>query len=427
MKNLLSLLIICLTFSFSLQAQDAKRDLRKASRSLGSYMLDPSANKSELEEAKQLIESVLNDPEYQKDAKAWTVKGQIYSEVALNDFKMLAINPEHIPTSKDAGLIAYNAFKKGLEFAEKNYEKKDALSGLSEASTYLNSLGLVQYQSGNYKLSYDHFHAVLDIHNIMEENGMNSPLATNDDYLNQLYITGLSALNGEMLDEAGEYFTKLKDLDYDKPVVYEGLYNACAESNPEKAGEILQEGREKFPDDSGLLFAQINYLLQRGEMGQLIDKLDQAIVKEPNNASIYSTLGSVYENLFQRASTGSDSAKTYFDLALKNYEKTLELNPEDFMANYSIGALYYNKAAKVVEDMNALASDLSKEGMQKYDMKKAQMEKLFDQALPYFEQAETLAPDDRNTLIALKEIYARKGDVEKSNSFKKRLEAQTEQ
>jgi hypothetical protein len=427
MKNILSLLIICLTFSFSLQAQDAKRDLRKASRSLGSYTLDPTANKSELEEAKQLIESVLKDPEYQKDAKAWTVKGQIYNEIALNDFKMLAINPEHIPTSDDAGLIAYNAFKKGLECAEKKYEEKDALSGLSEASTYLNSLGLVQYQNGNYKLSYEYFHAVLDIHNIMEDNGMNSPLATNDDYLNQLYITGLSALNGELLGEAGEFFTKLKDLGYEKAVVYEGLFTIYAKSDPDMAGEILQEGREKFPDDSGLLFAQINYLLQRGEMDQLIERLELAIEKEPTNATIYSTLGSVYENLFQRTSTGSDSARTYFDLAMKNYEKTLELNPEDFMANYSIGALYYNKAAKVVEDMNALASDLSKEGMKKYDMKKEQMEKLFDQALPYFEQAENLNPDDRNTLIALKEIYARKGEVEKSNAYKQRIEDQTEQ
>jgi hypothetical protein len=47
---------------------------------------------------------------------------------------------------------------------------------------------------------------------------------------------------------------------------------------------------------------------------------------------------------------------------------------------------------------------------------------LFKTALPYFKIAEKLNPNDTNTLIALKEIFARDNDFEKSGEFKKRLE-----
>ena len=422
MRKLLSMTLILLLATISLQAQDAKKDLKKASRLLGSYQLDPANNKGDIREAKTLIESVLKSEEFANDTKAWTTKGQINNELALSDFKMLAINQSHVPVNKGAAVEAYNAFKMGLKTAEKGYQQKDALNGMSETATYLNPLGLVYYQSGEFPLAYEHFSAVLDIHNMLTENDMKTPLATDDDYNNQLYITGLCALNMDNADAAKDLFTELKDRGYDKPVVYEGLFKVYQKSDPDKAGMILTEGREKFPDDPGLLFAEINYYLQKGEMNKLISRLEQAIEKEPNNASIYTTLGSVYDNLYQNAELHSDKSNNYFDKAKENYEKALEVKPGDFTATYSIGALYYNKAAKVVDEMNELANDLSKEGMKKYDAKKAEMEKLFDIALPYFKEAESMDPDDKNTIIALKEIYARKGDIEKSNEYKNKLE-----
>ena len=91
-------------------------------------------------------------------------------------------------------------------------------------------------------------------------------------------------------------------------------------------------------------------------------------------------------------------------------------------AVYSIGALYYNKAASTTKEMKALEDDYSPAGTRKFEAKKAEMMGFFDQALPHFQRAETLNPNDRNTLIALKEIYARKDDLEKTKEFKTRLD-----
>ena len=72
--------------------------------------------------------------------------------------------------------------------------------------------------------------------------------------------------------------------------------------------------------------------------------------------------------------------------------------------------------------MNALADDYSKAGLKKYDELRKLVLTQFDEALPYFKQAEALNANDRNTLIALKEIFARKDDLPTSTEFKNRLE-----
>jgi len=69
-----------------------------------------------------------------------------------------------------------------------------------------------------------------------------------------------------------------------------------------------------------------------------------------------------------------------------------------------------------------LADDYSKEGLKKYDALKEKVNGEFDKALPYFQKAEKVDPNDLNTLIALKEIYARKNDLELSNEFKNRID-----
>jgi hypothetical protein len=46
----------------------------------------------------------------------------------------------------------------------------------------------------------------------------------------------------------------------------------------------------------------------------------------------------------------------------------------------------------------------------------------FDLALPFFQRCEKANANDTNTLIALKEIYAKKDELDLSNEFKARYE-----
>jgi tetratricopeptide (TPR) repeat protein len=220
------------------------------------------------------------------------------------------------------------------------------------------------------------------------------------------------------------FIQKLYDKKYDKPAVYDAMYKLVIDEDVAQAEEILTVGREKYPDDLGLLFSEINHYLKLEKVEVLEGKLKFAIEKEPDNPSLYSTLGNVYDKLYQGSYKEGDMAKAdgYFANSKLYYEKAIEIKPDYTDAIYSVGALYYNKAAIVTEEMNALASDYTKEGTNKYNLKKEEVETLFSEALPYFKKVEKLDPNDRNTLIALKEIFARKNDFDTSNEFKLRLE-----
>jgi hypothetical protein len=74
-----------------------------------------------------------------------------------------------------------------------------------------------------------------------------------------------------------------------------------------------------------------------------------------------------------------------------------------FDAYYNIGALYYNRAVKYIEEANKVPA----KEVQKYDdlMAKAAVE--FKNALPYMEKADQVKPNDKNALESLKNIYFR--------------------
>lgn len=427
MKKLI-LGFIALFLITALNAQDGEKAQRQASRALGAFNLDPTNNKEKLKEAVDQILVAENDSEASKMAKTWVTKGEIFNEIAnqIVAIRQLGIGDEKsLPQVEHPAQQAAEAFMKAFELADKKYEQKDALKGMQIAQGNLSNMGIYMYEAGDYAGAFTNFKEVVDIHNILKKNNEKSALDAEADLNNQLYITGLAALNAEDPAAAAGFFQKLYDIKYEKPAIYEALYKIKSdETSPEQAYSYLEEGRRLYPDDVSLLFAEINHFLRINKLDELIDKLKMAIEKEPDNVSLYSTMGNVYDNLYQSAQKEGNTAKAneYFENARKYYNQALEKDPNYSDAIYSIGALYYNKAAAMTLELNKLADDYTKEGIAKYEKLKKEIFAEFDHALPYFQDAEALSPNDVNTLIALKEIYARKDDLEKSNEFKKRLD-----
>lgn len=429
MKKLFLVLFAAIIASTAIHAQDGKKEYNNAKKALGAFALDPTNNKAKLQEAKDAIDAAMKDPEMQADADAWIKKGEIYNEIASQQVtvRQFGIGKlEDLPkVDGNPALIASKAFQMGLDKAEKKYQTKDALKGLGAVQGNLNNIGFYDYEEQKYDISFEAFKEALEVHEILKKNGEESALKSEDDYNNQLYITGLAALNSSRANDAKNYFQKLYDIQFDKPAIYEAMYQiVSAEAGPEKAFAYLETGRNKYPDDVSLLFAEINHYLKQNKLEVLIGKLQTAIEKEPDNISLYTTTGSVYDNLHQRAFEAGEKEKAneYFAKAKEYFEKALTKDQNNFDAIYSIGALYYNKAAEMTKELNVLADDYSKEGLKKYEAKRDEVFEQFDKALPYFQRCEKIDPSDINTLIALKEIYAKKDNLEMSTIFKERLE-----
>lgn len=441
MKKLVLGFLAIATLAFSIQAQeDPSKALRKASNALKSFELDQNANLDKLHEAVDLIMVAMTSEEVASDAGAWQVHGDIHNAIAnqIVTVRQLGFGSlDDLPQVEYPAMIALDSYVQALQMAEKRYHTKDALKGLRAVQNSLNNLGIYSYEEGNYNKAYEDFNGVLTAHRLLVDNGEESMLADDSQYQEQLYIAGLAALNANDVEAARPLFEELTKIGYDKPAIYEALYKIASSGADEiedeaarnetfaKAYPYLEEGRTKFPDDVSLLFAEINHFLRINKLDVLIEKLEAAIEKEPDNVSLYSTLGNVYDNLYQKESEAgnTDKANEYFDKALAEYGRALAKKPDFTDATYSIGALYFNRAANMTQRLSVLADDFTKEGQRKYDELKTEIEQEFDKALPYFMEVEKKDPADINTLIALKEIYARKSDFETSSEFKTRLEA----
>lgn len=426
-KILLSCLSFVLVFG-SIQAQEGKKAIKKASQAIAAFNLDQT-NFAKLQEAVDQIAVAEKDAESAGMVKTWLKKGEIYGVIAtqITNVKTVGIGDlASLPQVDRPAYQSYEAFQKAFDMAEKKYEKKDALKGLAMAQGTLSNLGIYAYDEQKYQDAYENFNAVLTAHEVLKQNGGESALDANEGQLNeQKYITGLAALNANKASEASKLFQDLYKSNYDKAAIYEALYKIESEkTSAADAYQYLEAGRKKYPDDVSLLFAEINHFLKMNKLDVLIGKLESAIEKEPDNMSLYATLGNVYDNLYQKEAEAGNTAKAddYFNKALERYNQALAKDPKFFDGIYSIGALYYNKAAAMTKQLVELESDYSKEGLKKYEAMKEKVFKQFDEALPHFQKAEKLNPNDANTLIALKEIYARKDDLATSNIFKDRLE-----
>jgi hypothetical protein len=415
-----------LLFAITVTAQeDAAKTVKAANKAFSAFGTDQTKNGAKLDEAKTLIDGVIGNDAVKGLASTWLLRGKIYNEFFTRDNLKRVLEPNAKSTAPaDAAYQAYQAYSKAQTLAAKNFEKKDALKGMIATIGNLSSQGITSYEAGEFKTAYNNFSGILAIHDLAKAGGEKSPLEKVEDYNNQLYITGLAATNAKMYPEAKPLLEKLVGMKYDKAAVYQALYKIKSEENDPKAYDVLAEARKMYPNEVSLLFDEINHFLKLNKMDELIDRLKTAIAKEPKNITLYTTLGSVYENLAGKEDVTKkpNRAEEYSKNAMDYYNQALAIDPSNFDANYSIGAFHYNRAAVLTKELNKLADDYSKAGTAKYDVKKGEVAAAFDAALPFFKKAETKNPNDKNTLIALKEIFAKKSDFKTSNEFKARLE-----
>ena len=428
-KLLFFVLTVSLSFS-SAFGQDAAQAYKNAKKAYGLAATAENDKRAEkLEEARKNIDIATADIsafDEKTTPKVWLKSGEIYTDLAKTDFTKITLDPNFKAQYPDASNKAYEAYSSALKIPDlKKYYKNEALDGLKTISTFLSNDGRFAFNDKDYKKSYESFTAVTNIDNLLIENKQSSLFESDEKKQEHRYVTGLSAYAAGLDAEAKEVFEKLNEEGFESEGVYDSLFKIYAkEGKDAEAIAILEKGRSIYPEDEMLRVSEINYYLQAGKLDVLTGKLEAAIKADPNNVTLYSTLGHVYDNLSQNEGKEGNAEKSqeYFDLALEYYTKALEIDDDHFNTIYNTGALYYNKAAQVTRELIEIEEDYSPAGLRKAEAKRAEMMELFDKALPYFQKAEAVAPNDIGTLSALQEIYARKDNLEMTKEFKSRME-----
>ena len=384
-----------------------------------------SGKKEKVKEAEDAVTAMMGAAENKTNAEALMWKGKFYNELAsidnLERSKMQLLGKQYKSEFRQSGLNAADALMAAAKATEDKKLMKDIITSLAEAQANVNSYGSDLTDAKDYLGAYNSFKAVLGIHEVLKANDSKSTLDKPEEYNRQLYLVALLSTYADMEKDAMPIYKKMIETKTDTSFIYSSMYKATIDTDRELAMTYLEEGSKKYPEDSQILFTKINHFLKDGKLEVLVHELKEAIKKEPKNVTLYFTLGNVLDNL-ATAEKDETKQKAYAAEALEYYNKTLELDAKNVDAIYSIGASFYNKAAIYSKEMKKLESDFSKEGQKKYDEAQKMMLGEFDKALPYFQKAEALNANDRNTLIALKEIFARKNDLKTANEFKTRLD-----
>lgn len=336
---------------------------------------------SNLEAALPYINEAVANEQTMNSARAWWYRSQVYQFIA-SEKEIHGKYPE-------AGLEALVSFKKMNEINDPKFKDwEDALKNLTALSTTIFNDGVDQFQAKKFDLAAKNFGLIPEINTIIEARGGKSPIEAKT----ALDNAAVSAENGGLYKEAVDVYSKLiakfPDVKY-----YNILYQLHKKnSNLDAANAIVEEGLVKYPSDKDLLISKVNALISSGKSGAAVDYLNKLIAQEPKNEQFYVVLAQAHEQAKDEAA------------ARKIYNDLITLNPNTFEGNYGMGALIFNKAKFVTDEIEKLG--VSKEDQIKFQKLEQNRKLLFEEAKPFLLKAQTIKPEDKEIKKALANIEA---------------------
>ncbi|MEZ5013503.1 MAG: tetratricopeptide repeat protein [Chitinophagales bacterium] len=358
----------------------------------------------ELTQARNAIEEATQNEKTMNQTKTWLYRGRIYIAIARDTTgKFLTFDADPLD-------MAFESFQKALSMPDVKNWKKDIGDELFVTYNLYFSRGANAYNNGDSESAYTNFMKAHEANMLQLDADPEAALDTG-----VIFNVGLMAERTKRTVEAITYYQKLIDLKYNESYIYTQL-SALFEKNgkEDEALKVLELARERFPNDKDVMITELNYYLSRNQLDVLVGKLNAAIELDPGNVELYFVLGTTHGELVK---LDSMHAQEHFDAAIEAYSKALQIDPNRYDINLNAGALYYNTAIEINKAMNVLP--LEKEA--EYQNLLKQRNKLYTDALPYFEAAHRIDPGNVECMLALKEIYVRTDQKDKADEIKKEL------
>ena len=379
MRSILFLMLMFMAVAVSAQRKQ-KPNINKALKSL---------QEGKLAEAKEMIDAATTYEKTMDDGKTWYYRGLIYAAIDTTSnqaFKSLAEDPFKI--AMESFEKADQLGKAGTEYFTPGPDgvipvtKTQQMAQL--ANHYLNR-GAALYQNDS----------LADALKLFEKTQVVLP--TPDDTIAYFYA-GIVANSMEEHEKAIENLEKYIEAGGTSPDAHSVIINtySVAKEDKEKALEAARRAKENFPENTEFPKVEIGLLIELERIEEAKKGLEEAVVREPDNKTYHFYLGYVNSKLEN------------YEEAKKNFEQALRIDPSYFDAQYYLAQVYLIDAAKIMDQVKNL-------GISAADRKKqAELDKLlvakYKEALPHWEKAEKLKPNDMDVLDRLRTIYYYLGD-----------------
>jgi tetratricopeptide (TPR) repeat protein len=205
-----------------------------------------------------------------------------------------------------------------------------------------------------------------------------------------------------------KYYDKLIGIGHNTEDIYKAKVQLLEETKAadDAVFAAVEEGLKVHPNSVYLMQEELKYYLKNDRADEAMARLDKAIAADPKNASLYAVKGNLQER------------KKDIDGAYGSYKKAIEIDPNNFDAQFNLGVLEYNKGSEV----NNKAAKMDYATYQKKGKGlEAQAKKHYEAALPYFEGALKAQPEDRATLQNLQRVYTRLGRTADADRVAKQI------
>lgn len=145
---------------------------------------------------------------------------------------------------------------------------------------------------------------------------------------------------------------------------------------------------------------------------EIIREIDTTRKFNDLEIQLHSALGSIYMQIYEN---DREKNKEFFDKSRNSFLFVIELDSNNYTANYNMGILYYNEAVNIIKGLDYDLDLITLELIQEETVE------LFKKALPYMLKARDLNPKRKETLIGLSGIYFSLNELEKSEQIENEI------
>ena len=387
MKRVLFSMVLLMAVSFAF-AQE--KNVKEAKSIAGEV-------KPDFAKAEQLINEALTNPETKDNAATWDVAGYIQKRINEKEMENAYLRkPYDTLKVYNSVLNMYNYYVKCDELAQipnekgkiKNkYRSANSKTILAERPNLING-GIQYFNLNKNEDALKYFAAYVDAATLpmMEKEN----LLEKDTILPQVaYYATLAA------DRVGDKDAVMKYAQYalkDKEngqFAMQLLTDAYkAKGDTAKWVEKLQEGIVKFPENQYFFANLVDYYSSSNQNDKAMQFADDMLAKDPNNKLYLYVKAYLYHNM-----------KDY-EKAIEFYKKTLDIDPAYAEACSNLGLVYLLQAQEYADKAPADINDPN------YATAQAEIKKFYEAAKPYYEKARELKPDQKDLwLQGLYRVY----------------------
>lgn len=370
------ILLFILIIPFALAAQKpVKPSIPKAEKALrdGNY-----------EEAKAIIDATVSSEKFANNAKAWYLKGLIYAAFdTTSNAQAKSIVADGFPEAK-AAFDKANQIDNGKSASFINDP-----TGFPMLTDQVNSYFAQKYFDVGIKAYQDEQDYKKSLENI-ERTLYFIPNDTSVLLNAGLFFAPAAEDNQKTLEYLRKYIEQ-GGQSTDAYVMMFGVYRDKLKDN-EKALALAKEAIAAHPGYSEFPKFELDMYIKMNRLPEAKEAMERQAESNPSDQETRYFLGVINQQLNDPVT------------ARKWYDEAIKLDPKYFEPRVAVAELVYLEAKKIKAEMNQLgitADDKKK----RFELDKVLVDKL-KLALPYWEAAEKVNPDDERVLDNLYAIYS---------------------